>query len=111
MKWNNACEAYWWVYDHPKLIYKGYAHPTIEITPHMVDPTLNGGRGQISDIPEDNTTLQFWVELMYYDDVEILDGVWEEGSCHDWELDCGGWTWEEAVFNIANNVLERYGDY
>lgn len=109
--WANACDAYWWIYDHPKLVYKGYVHPTIEITPHMVNPCL-GEEGEVDlENPENNIRLRFWVELMYHENMQITDDLWEEASCHDWELDCGGWSWEEAVFNLAQLVLDKYGEH
>ena len=37
-RWVNACDAYWWIYNHPKLQYKGCCAPSIEVAPHMVNP-------------------------------------------------------------------------
>jgi hypothetical protein len=103
-KWKNACEAYWWVDNHPKLIYGGYANPWIEITPHMVNPESNS----IEDDESLNTKLRFWVEFGPYVEDTYHGGLIVS---HDWELDCGGWTWEEACINLAILILEKYGDY
>lgn len=107
MRWNNACEAYWWVYEHPKMLYQGSANPWIEITPHVVDDTKT-----INDDQSKNVNLEWWVECGPYVDVEDF---WGEGPkympSHDWELDCGGNTAEEAILNLARLVLEKYGDY
>lgn len=103
-KWVNACECYYWVRDHPKLQFEGCCEPWIEITPHMVDPTTKC----VEDSPEKNTEMVFWVECGAY--------VWCEYSkspvpSHDWELDCGGSSWEVAVIELGKLVLAKHGDY
>ena len=30
---------------------------------------------------------------------------------HDWKLDCGAPTFDEAIVKLANLVLKEYGDY
>ena len=105
--WNNACEAYWWVYHHPELQNLG-SSPWIEITPHKVNPSLlTDGHATVDDDPNNNTTVEFWVEagiMGYYPEVG-----WYRSN--DYELECGGWTWEEAVLNLAQLVLNKYGSY
>jgi hypothetical protein len=32
-------------------------------------------------------------------------------NCHDWRLDCGGKTFDEALIRLARNVRKFYGDY
>ena len=107
-RWSNACEAYWWIYSHPKLTFDEVYHPWVDITPHMVNPDLiEDSCAMIDTDPAKNTKMEFWVECGSYT-------RWEDGTpipTHDWELDCGGWTWEEAVLNLAQRVLEKYGDY
>lgn len=104
MKWKNACEAYWWVFEHPKMQYGGWHEPWIEITPHMVNPITK----HIDDDPALNTEIRFWVEAGPYCEDEYCGQLIPH---HIMELDCGGPTWEEAVFKLANLVKEQYGDY
>lgn len=108
-RWKNACEAYWWIYNHPKLTFDEVYHPWVDITHHMVNPDLiEDGCAVIDTDPTKNTKMEFWVECGSYT-------RWDEDNLpiptYDYELDCGGWTWEEAVLNLAQKVLEKYGDY
>lgn len=99
----NICEKYYWIMNHPKYVPFGN-EAIIEITPHMVCPVTNC----VENIDELNTKLQFWVELMipYYD-----EDFNQHTHAHDWDMDCGGDTWEEAVEALYNLVLIKYGDY
>lgn len=102
-KFKNAADAYWWVYNHPKMELHGCMHPWIELTPHMVHPITK----HIEDNDFKNTELNWWVECgPYVEDEE--HGIM---SSHDWELDCGGCTAEEAVWKLAQLVYEKYGDH
>lgn len=100
----NSCEKYWWITEHPEFINKDLATVDIEITPHMVCKETN----RIEDYEKLNTTLQLWIEVMvpYYNSDE---DKWEHS--HHTELDCGGFTWEEAIDNLYELVLKEYGDY
>lgn len=99
----NIADKYYWITNHPKYVPFGH-DAVIEITPHMVCPETN----RIEDLALLNTKLSFWVELMIpYEDAENN----YHGLAHDWELDCGGDTWEEAVEELYKLVLEKYGDY
>lgn len=99
----NIAEKYYWITQHPK--YVPFADSAIiEITPHMVCPETN----RIEDLQLLNTKLQFWVELL----IPHFDEQFKQHChAHDYELDCGGDTWEEAVENLYKLVLEKYGDY
>ena len=97
-----AHDAYWWVMWHPKLQYERYTPPMIEIEPHMVNPKTNS----VDDDPQKNTKLEYWIECGPY--------VKDHGSVvpsHDWELDCGGDTIEEAFLALKRLVLQKYGNY
>lgn len=99
----NITEKYYWITQHPK--YVPFADTAvIEITPHMVCPETNC----IENLGLLNTKLRFWVELMipHFDEQNK-----QHCHAHDYELDCGGDTWEEAVENLYQLVLEKYGDY
>lgn len=100
----NTCDKYWWVTEHPAFINKDGATVQIEIDPHMVCPST----GKIEDYHPLNTKLQLWIEVMVPFKHEDSD-KYESG--HDYELDCGGWTYEEAIDNMYNAVLKKYGDY
>jgi hypothetical protein len=95
----NHVDKYYWVVDHPKL--GGTAQAVIEMNPQQVNPENN----EISlDHPELNTKFEWWVEVL----------VWDEDSrsrCHDWEVDTGGDTAEEAIHNLYDLVLKTYGGY
>lgn len=99
----NIAEKYYWITQHPK--YVPFADTAIiEITPHMVCPETN----HVEDLQLLNTKLRFWVELM----IPFFDEQFQKHChAHDYEVDCGGDTWEEAVENLYQLVLEKYGDY
>ncbi|SOK58401.1 hypothetical protein [Yersinia phage fHe-Yen9-04] len=99
----NICEKYYWITEHPKIV-EFADSAMIEVTPHMVCPETN----QIETLEILNTKLQFWVEFM----IPHFDEQFKVyGHAHDWELDCGGDTWEEAIDNLYQKVLEKYGNY
>lgn len=50
-----------------------------------------------------NTKTEIWLEF----------GGWNEevnSACHDYDLDCGGDSFEEAIINLANLVDEFYDE-
>lgn len=50
-----------------------------------------------------NTKTEVWLEF----------GMWNEEencACHDYDLDCGGDTFEEAIINLANLVDKFYDE-
>ena len=94
-------DDYWFVYSHPELSQDGMS-PTIEITPHMVDPSTDTIRTDQSK----NTKLQWWIEVVVHVD---MDGYVD--SIHDVNLDCGGDTIDEAVQELKRLVIKQYGDY
>lgn len=99
----NICDKYYWITNHPAYVPFG-RDAIIEITPHMVCPETN----RVERIKSVNTKLQFWVELMVpnYDEQSEM-----ENHAHEWKLDCGGDSWEEAVEALYQGVLAAYGDY
>lgn len=114
----NTAEKYWWVYNHPKLNQFDGWSPWIDVEPHMVCKETN----RVEDDRSKNTTLQLWIEVMYYvvdemvvDQSEITKNFIPMRNnmtyCHDWQLDCGGFTFEEAIDDLYELVLEHYGDY
>jgi len=98
----NSCEKYWWITEHPAFRNKDHVGITIDIEPHMICKETN----RIENFRALNTTLQLWIEVMVpYD----CDGSFEQS--HNTDLDCGGFTWEEAIDNLYDLVLEHYGSY
>lgn len=100
----NSCEKYWRIMDHPAFINKDFVGIEISIDPHMVCKETN----KIEDYKKLNTTLQLWIEVLvpyYNDDTKQFE------SEHNWMLDCGGFTWEEAIDTLYDLVLIEYGDY
>ncbi len=120
---NEVCEAYYWLAGHPCFwpIYKSSnglmvlpktnkgMYDGVEITPHMVDPD----KDEISDNEKLNTKLQYWCEVFYstvdeqFPSVDKFRGTY----CHDYKLDCGADTYDEAIILVAKKVKKFYGDY
>jgi hypothetical protein len=71
----------------------------------------------INDDHTKNVNIECWLEFGKLEWHEAFD-VYEGGTnkpyilnYHDYELDCGAPTFDEALVILANNVLEKYGDY
>ncbi|BBM62050.1 hypothetical protein EO157G_4610 [Escherichia phage SP27] len=97
-------EKYWWILGHPKFINKDMVPARIDIEPHDVCPMTN----RIEDFKALNTKTQFWVEFLSPMYIE-QDDEWVQA--HDYQLDCGGDTYEEAIDKLYKNVLNTCGDY
>ncbi|HCQ0858543.1 TPA: hypothetical protein OGU99_000469 [Escherichia coli] len=97
-------QKYWWILGHPEFINKDYVDARIDVEPHDVCPITN----RIEDYPALNTKTQYWIEMLtpFFDEDE---GKFVRG--HEYELDCGGDTYEEAIDNLYTKILEKYGDY
>ena len=107
----NHVDKYYWVIDHPKLTNKYGTQPVIELTPHMVNPDNN----TIMDDVTLNTKSQWWIEVNVANiDFNPKSVPFSENSheyMHDWNLDCGGNSAEDAVDMLYQLVLEHYGGY
>lgn len=95
-------DKYWNILEHPALNFK-YKGPEIEIEPH----TICKSSGKIESYQELNTTMQLWIEVRIPQQSD--DNESDYIMVHDYELDCGGFTYEEAIDNLYNLVMERYG--
>lgn len=102
----NFVDKYWWIYDHPKCNPEGKP-PIVEIVPVMVNPETN----RIEKAAERNTKPRWWVEFMTYETCEMENGVFRLLPHHDWDLDCGGDSYEAAVEALYEKVLNKYGNY
>ena len=97
-------EKYWRIIEHPKLNRVG-PQPIIDIEPHKVNPLTNA----IDPDTKLNTQFQFWVEFMYNDGSDPFIPDHKRG--HDWNFDCGGNTYEEAISTLYDLVIKKFGDY
>jgi hypothetical protein len=95
--------------DHVSLLDHGYAfyHGAVEITPHKVNPAT----GCQDDDGGLNTRLEWWYEfgprdlLPRSEDSGPVQATW-----HDYLLDGGAATYEQAVIDIALKVWTHYGN-
>ena len=91
-------DKYWWVFNHP-VFNKTALSPQIELQPHRVDPKTRSIREDDSK----NTQMEWWVEVFFYSEDNI--------SMHDYYLDCGGDTIDQAINNLYDLVKTTYGEY
>jgi hypothetical protein len=95
--------------NHVSLLEHGYAfwHGAIEITPHRVNPAT----GRQEEDPALNTRLEWWYE---FGPADLLPrdeaGMPVQGHWHDYLLDGGTATYEQAVIDIALKVWTNYGN-
>jgi hypothetical protein len=99
---SNFYEAWKFLEEH--RIYKdkefglGHFERCLDIDVVKVNP--------INDIIEDdeslNTKTQVWLESGSYEDED-------RQGCHDYDLDCGANTFEEAVMKLATLVYLKFG--
>ena len=73
---------------------------------------------EVTDDPKKNVNVECWLEFgsveyeyMYGQPNEDWDDTTAEMNYHDWKLDCGGSTFDEALVKLAKNVRKHYGDY
>ena len=97
MKFNNFFDAFHFLDEHP--IFQGrFQYGCCDIMVMKVNPNTK----EVDDNRELNTETNVWLEA----------GPYEDGhTVHDWEIDCGGDTYEEAIIELANNVFNKYGGY
>ncbi|CAH9011911.1 conserved hypothetical protein [Vibrio phage 249E41-1] len=104
----NNVDKYYWIVDHPKLCSTYIAQASIELTPQMVNPVTK----EIDlDSPSNNTEQNWWVEVSSANKDYNPNDPTDHPSCHDWNLDTGGTTAEEAIDKLYELVLKHYGDY
>lgn len=97
-------EAYYYLYHHPIFFFNPpnskYSFSRFKSCLDIDVVKVNPITLAIDDNKELNTKIQIWLET---------------GPClkngelsHDFDLDCGGDTFEEAVIKLANLVLQHY---
>jgi hypothetical protein len=95
--------------DHVSSLEHGYAfrRGLIEIAPHKVNPATE--RQEDDDML--NTRLEWWYEFGPHDLLPRDEaGVQVQATWHDYLLDGGAATYEQAVVDIAYKVWEHYGN-
>lgn len=98
MEYNNFYDAFHFLNDHP--IFKGnFQFGCLDIAVVRVNPETK----KIDDNRNLNTEVNIWLECGPVND----EGL----HTHDWQLDCGDQTFEEAIVQLANLVLKHYGSY
>ena len=108
---NDFYQAYNWLEEHP--IFQdvhglGHFQSGLYIMVVKVNPRTE----RIGDDDTKNTATRVWLEhgpYRYWTKEEA--GVEGSGTTHDYELDCGGTTFEEAIVTLAQLVYNKYGDY
>jgi hypothetical protein len=113
-KMNQFYDAFWWLFEHPLFKYKGKLTrscfpDSLNITTQKVNPETR----RIEDDKSLNTHVEIWIEVTSYEEGskdDFLYDEWRGIPCHDWELDCGGDTFEDAIVELARLVKEKYGD-
>ncbi len=87
-------DSFWFLMDHP--IFGNNFLDCLDIEVHKVNPATNS----IDSKPALNTKTEVWFEC----------GPYEEGILtHDFDLDCGGDTFEEAICRLAELVRKKHG--
>lgn len=90
-----------------------YKQIEIIIDPHLICKATN----QIENDESLNDTLQYWIEVLipYEIDWSLPDSKYHyqshstHGLMHDSDLDCGGYTYEEAITEAHRLMCEKYG--
>ena len=112
-----ACRCYYEITNHQKFS----ENPELQMTgvellidPHMVDET-----GVINDDDSKNNFIAYWVEFLvpfkinwdnesskwHYPEGKVVDLM------HDYKLDCGGSSWEEAIITAHELFIAEYGEF
>lgn len=103
---SNTAEKWDFIVNHPELCNEIGSSPIIESIPVMVNPDT----GTIE--LENNTKLEWWIEVMVCDPTfNPIEDPSHLEHFHDYRLDCGGSTMEEAVSELYKLVIKYYGDY
>lgn len=106
---NDFYIAWHWIEKHPyfkdKVFTMSHFQESLLIEVVKVNPLTNS----IDKDRSKNTKVAVWLECgsPILDD----DGVCNGQTTHDWKLDTGGDTFEEAIINLSKLLKENYGDY
>ena len=91
--------AWWFLYNHPLFDNEGTSMflSCLDVCVAKVNPHI----GEIDKDKKKNTRVEVWLEAGKYD---------KEYNYHDLDLDCGAKTYEEAIIQMANLLLNKYGN-
>lgn len=108
---NDFHGAWWFLNEHPAFFHpknaryniynEAFVSACLEIEVQKVCPKTRHIESDVSR----NTMTEVWLECGPF--------VIHEGkitASHDWDLDCGAETFEEAIIILAKKVKEKYGD-
>ena len=86
-----------WQFLEGHKMFNGRFNEDLWVKAVKINPKTN----EIENDKCENTKLQIWLEHGKYE---------EEYHCcnHDWDLDCGGNTFEEAIIKLAELVKKNY---
>lgn len=93
----NFYDAWMFLSEHP--IFRNL----FECGLYTIVVKVNPETGAIDDDVTKNTKVEIWLEHGPYDE--------DYEHTHDFNLDCGGNTFEEAIITLAGLVKEHYGEY
>jgi len=107
-KFDDFYESFQFLKEHPIVYHNDLNHfeRCLSIDAVKVNPKTNSVDSDASK----NTKVEIWLEFGKYDSFEIYEGKQVEASQHDYDLDCGAGTFEEAIIELANLVFNKYGN-
>ena len=95
------------IFDHHETAFPN----NLDIMVVKVDPRTNC----ISDDESLNIHTRVWLEVSTFTELDPKNPDWYDkfkgSSRHDYWLDCGGNTFEDAVIELAERVYDHYGLY
>ena len=104
----------WELRNHHKFVF-AYPQETIVllIDPHLICKKTN----RVEDDARLNDTLQYWVEVLVPFEIDwsvpSSEYAYTKGRkfalTHDTDLDCGGYTYEEAIIKAHKLMTKKYG--
>ena len=119
-------DGFWITRDVGGKCYRVYRH----IHRHAIDLNLDihytktnkpGGHGRVDDDNSKNKHVECWLEFGQEEYGYMYSGGPEPNgdydtetmrvNCHDWRLDTGAPTFDEALVNLAKLVRKHHGDY
>lgn len=101
---NNFYDSFHYLNTHPIFNHKPNGEQTYySFFNHCLDvdvQKVNPANGIKEDDESLNTQVEIWLEAGPFISEDIIS--------HDVDLDCGGYTYEQAIINLANLVYEKY---
>lgn len=113
-KSKKVVEAWYEINNHP--YFRTNRELNFQSPIYVIDPVLENGKGEISDNSEDNTKLRYWFEIITpfkktKEEMELEHSNQEIGWMHQWDMDDGADTYEDAILLIHQKIIEKYGPF